>query len=1292
MTAYAYGDTQWSDSDPVVKVVTLVLNAGDELQIVVNTYDPANMWSNPAGTISFNVTYHAHDIIDVEALDATCTADGYTAHKACTGCDYTDGKTVIKATGHTEETLDAVAPGCETTGLTEGKWCSVCETILVAQNVISATGHSGDEIVTDKAPTCTEPGRQHGVCAVCGEAIEDKEIPALGHTEVTLDAVAPTCTETGLTAGKQCSVCKVITVAQQTVDALGHNALGVVEAKAPTCTEDGVVGGTYCTVCNDGKAAAEAVDPATGHNALGVVEAKAPTCTEEGVVGGTYCTVCNDGKAAAEATIDATGHNALGVVDAVAPTCTEDGVVGGTYCTVCNDGKAAAEAVDPATGHNALGVVDAVAPTCTEEGVVGGTYCTVCNDGKAAAEAVDPATGHNALGVVEAVAPTCTEDGIVGGTYCTACNYGKAEAEAVDPATGHTLKDVDALPKTCYKGGYTAHKACTVEGCGYTDGLEYIDASHDLVDVEAKAATCYTDGYNAHKACTACPYTVDKVIAPAGHTGNWVDDGNYEYIVCTTCGRKETREKNTVIADVPFPGEDTNYRIDFTDTLHAVADGGKYLVFEFDVLLDKSVQANTTEYIFDLKILDGASSAGFGGNLCAQFQIVSLNNQVKVINGTAVNPMPYDTPMGETYLTFRLVADLDDTKNDAGNYESYYYLYAKVTGADGPMTLVSKITKTSTYAGCVSRAENYKVVLTKTSVPQIVLDFANASFIRTNDANYLYSACAHEIEETVTPATCTTVGSVVRSCTVDGCGYSVTETIPAHTHGEWTAIDDNYVQRVCECGRIQKSEKNTPIEDVDFPNADTGTRIDFTDTLHAISREDNGGKYLVFDFDILIDKSKASGTTEYITTIKFAEATAALGGGAAHSLQLAMVSNKVKIAGTELPVATTPKGEYYISFRFVVELDTTSTASPYTSTCYIFVKETDAEGPMTLVKTETKSTSYGVVSRYNNFKVILTKEAAAAYALDVKDASFIRTNDTNYLYSACNHNLVETVTPAACGVDGIVNISCAVDGCGYTAVEYIPALSHELSGWITAANGITEERSCANCDFSETRTKGVITFDDGTITAGDAIAFVNGVVVSDDKTTAVSSTGYTAYDVSTTAPGREGDAMLHALYDTSKYVSGTNSSMTIDATGFVAEGAAKQVYTLTFDTYLISPDIYGTKRPAFSVKFGGYSYGINTYGKNVRLDSTNICAHQKWISFKLVYVVTENGAATFTLSYKVEGTADYVTFVDATAVTGSSIKLADAMSIGFEMYGSTTAGYNPEFYMDNISFTTYTAE
>ena len=105
---------------------------------------------------------------------------------------------------------EAVAATCTATGLTEGKHCSVCNEVLVAQTTV----------------------------------------PSLGHTEVIDEAVAPTCTETGLTEGKHCSVCGETLVVQEVAPAAEHRSNIPVVVIPPTATDDGIATDT-CPVCGD---------------------------------------------------------------------------------------------------------------------------------------------------------------------------------------------------------------------------------------------------------------------------------------------------------------------------------------------------------------------------------------------------------------------------------------------------------------------------------------------------------------------------------------------------------------------------------------------------------------------------------------------------------------------------------------------------------------------------------------------------------------------------------------------------------------------------------------------------------------------------------------------------------------------------------------------------------------------------------------------------------------------------------------------------------------------------------
>ncbi len=299
------------------------------------------------------------------------------------------------------------------------------------------------------------------------------------HTEETLTAVAPTCTETGLTEGKKCSVCEMVLVAQETVSA-AHKTTKT-EAVAPTCTEAGNVAYWTCSgIC--GKVYSneactmeitDTVAPAAGHNAT-KTDAIAPTCTAEGSIDFWFCDVCSkifsDEACKTEVedvVVPAAGHTEE-TLAAQAPTCTESGLTEGTKCSVCSEVLVEQEVV-PAAGHTEE-TLAAQAPTCTETGLTEGTKCSVCDEVLVAQEVV-PA-GHTEE-TLAAQAPTCTETGLSEGTKCCVCDEVLVVQEEIS-ATGHTESDwiVDSEAQVDVAG--SKHKECTV--CGETTATEDIPA------------------------------------------------------------------------------------------------------------------------------------------------------------------------------------------------------------------------------------------------------------------------------------------------------------------------------------------------------------------------------------------------------------------------------------------------------------------------------------------------------------------------------------------------------------------------------------------------------------------------------------------------------------------------------------------------------------------------------------------------------------------------------------------------------------------------------------------------
>lgn len=194
---------------------------------------------------------HVHKEVR-NAEDATCTEKGYTGDIYCIDCDtrVSKGKRT-NALGHDYKNVAEVPATCVTKGTAATQQCKRCDYIVPAQSL------------------STDPNN---------------------HANIVKDvAVAPTCTETGLTEGSHCSVCNKILVAQKTVSALNHSFTNYISNDDATCTEDGTKT-AKCDRCDVTDTQSDE-GSAKGHTSV-VDAAVAPTYSSVGLTEGSHCADC----------------------------------------------------------------------------------------------------------------------------------------------------------------------------------------------------------------------------------------------------------------------------------------------------------------------------------------------------------------------------------------------------------------------------------------------------------------------------------------------------------------------------------------------------------------------------------------------------------------------------------------------------------------------------------------------------------------------------------------------------------------------------------------------------------------------------------------------------------------------------------------------------------------------------------------------------------------------------------------------------------------------------------------
>ena len=256
----------------------------------------------------------------------------------------------------------------------DGEWliyCLYCNTQYTTE-IIPATGHEWGDKKQIREAGCVTTGEVQYTCQNCNE-VKTETTPAKGHTIVTDKGVTPTCTQSGLTEGKHCSVCNEVIQKQKKLAPKKHHAV-TDKAVEATCSKEGLTEGKHCSVCN--QVLVEQKKVRKKCHVLQKKKGTPATCTEYGWTDRIFCTVCNT-ITQRRVRIAPLGHTIV-TDQAVEATCTQNGLTEGKHCSVCNEVITKQKEI-PAKGHTIV-TDKAVKATCEQSGLTEGTHCSDCNE------------------------------------------------------------------------------------------------------------------------------------------------------------------------------------------------------------------------------------------------------------------------------------------------------------------------------------------------------------------------------------------------------------------------------------------------------------------------------------------------------------------------------------------------------------------------------------------------------------------------------------------------------------------------------------------------------------------------------------------------------------------------------------------------------------------------------------------------------------------------------------------------------------------------------------------------
>lgn len=423
---------------------------------------------------------------------------------------------------HTIVIDSAIEATCKQEGKTEGRHCSECNEVIVAQKAIPKTNHKWNSGVVTKEATCAQEGKRIYTCEFCGitkvETIEKTE-----HKPENIEgipSVKATCEKNGKTAGSYCTVCGEIITPQKLIPARGHLYGEWKEVKKATCKEEGAKE-RICENCGEKESQTTAK---VAHTRETRNETEA-TCKLEGYTGDIYCKVCGEYLEAGK-TIEKKEHTWNGGKILVKSTCNKSGSICYT-CRECGETK---------NEKMPLGEHEGGKATCTQKAV-----CSSC--GKEYGK-LDPNNHVGQTEIRNRKNATLTEEGYTGDIYCLDCNNKIKSGKKIPvlPTEKDAIirvQDRKASPGTEVTIPVTIEKNSGIAGFSFD-----VIYDKDILTLKSvKSGEVLSDGQISTNGDVINWYTTDNVV------------GNGEILNMTFLVKESSENGETEISITPHNGK-----------------------------------------------------------------------------------------------------------------------------------------------------------------------------------------------------------------------------------------------------------------------------------------------------------------------------------------------------------------------------------------------------------------------------------------------------------------------------------------------------------------------------------------------------------------------------------------------------------------------------------------------------------------------------------------------------------------------------------------------------------------